>query len=220
MLKLTMITEEQIYKLHKKYCHGNYYDKILDLCWTHSQIVKEIALQISANLKKNYAIEADKKLITAGSLVHDIGLYNCFDDNFQKIVRYATHGQIGYDILKREKVEEKIARFSLCHTTTGLTKEDIVNQEIPMEPKDYIPITLEEEIVSYADTFHSKGHPGFHTFEEMEQNYTKYGENAVTMLKRFRRKFGLPELNLLISEYTKWHVEINQWLKELRKKEQ
>lgn len=217
MLKSTMITEEQIYELHKKYCHGKYYEKLLDLCWTHCQIVKKIALQIAAELKKNYSIEVDGDLIKAGALVHDIGLYNCLDDNFQKVVRYATHGLIGYEILKKEGVEEKVARFSLCHTA-GLTKEEIIAQEIPMEAKDYIPITLEEEIVSYADTFHSKGHPGFNTYEKMEDKYSKYGDNAVTMLRRFRKKFGLPELNELEKEYREWHAEINKLLANIEKK--
>ncbi|MFA6602568.1 MAG: HD domain-containing protein [Candidatus Shapirobacteria bacterium] len=214
-----MLTVDQIYKLHQKYCHGNYYSELFDLCWTHSQIVKEIALQISATLSKNNSIKADNDLIVVGALVHDIGIYSCFDDNFKKVGAYVTHGNLGYEILKKEGVEEKVARFSLCHTTTGLTKENVTNQNIPLVAKDYIPITLEEEIISYADSFHSKGHPQFNYFEQVKLDYERFGDNVVFMFDRFSRKFGIPDLTDLELKYKDWHEQINRTIIEIKAKQ-
>lgn len=211
-----MVTAAKIYQLHQKYSHGEYSKEVLDLVWTHSCIVKEIALIISSNLKQNCGIEADNKLITIGALVHDIGVYNCFDDKFQSTVPYITHGLIGYKLLRDQKIKENIARFSLCHTTTGLTWQTIASQNIPLPVRDYIPITLEEEIVSYADAFHSKGRPRILSYEEASVNYAKFESPAVFMLDRFSKKFGVPCLESLKLKYEPWHQQITAWMQSVR----
>ena len=190
--------QSDIYKIHQKLSHGINKSKMVEICWTHSLIVKNIADQIANKLEKEYGITTDKKLIEIGALIHDIGYYGCFDDNFKKIGKYALHGKMGYEILLKMGVSKKRARFALTHVGVGLEHD--------------IPISLEEEIVCYADNFHSKGHPGFNTFEETKEEMIKINPDYGIILERFKDKFGIPELKALEKKYKEWHKEINEWM--------
>ena len=204
MLKSPMskLVINKIYKLHQQNSHGIYYDKMLEICWNHSLIVSEIALQLAKKIQKKYKIKIDLKLIEQGALLHDIGFYKCFNDNYQRVVPYIQHSYLGYKLLKKEKIPENIARFALIHTGVGI--------------KNDIPITLEEEIVTYADGFHSKGHPQFNTIEDQRLSLIKYNEGFEIILDRFKVKFGLPELTKISKKYSSWHLEINNWLKSIK----
>ena len=193
--------QSSIYKIHEKYAHGKYKKEILEICWTHSLIVKNIAIQIADKLEKKYGIETDKKLIEIGALVHDIGYYDCFDDCRKKICDYVLHGKMGYEILLKEGVSKKRARFALTHVGVGVDKD--------------IPISLEEEIVSYADNFHSKGHPGFNSFEESMEEMIKINPDYGVILERFKNKFGIPDLKELEDKYKNWHKKINEWVSKI-----
>ncbi len=204
--------QSDIYKLHQKYSHGKYKDKVLQIVWTHSLIVKNISLQIAENLEKEFGIKVDKNLIEAGALLHDIGFYDCFDDDYKKICQYVRHGKMGYDILIKEKISRKKARFALTHVGVGINKEQIEKEKIDFPKGNYVPISLEEEIVAYADNFHSKGHPGFNLFEESLEELNNINPDYGVIFKRFKEKFGLPDLKEMQNKYKKWHEEINEWV--------
>ena len=82
--------------------------------------------------------------------------------------------------------------------------------------KKNIPISLEEEIVCYADNFHSKGHPGFNSFENSLEEMTKINPDYGVILQRYKDKFGIPDLKQLKEKYKKWHKEINEWVESVK----
>jgi uncharacterized protein len=194
--------QSDIYKLHQKHAHGKYGKKFLEIVWTHSLIVKEISLMIAKDLEKKYKIKTNKKLLIAGSLVHDIGCYDYFYDNYQFSKDYVLHGQKGYEILKENKYSEEMARFSLVHIGVGY--------------KNMIPITLEEEIVSYADNFHSKKPTRFNFFDKEREKLEGFEKGKGIVFDRFREKFGIPDLSRLEKKYKNWHKKINEWIESVR----
>jgi putative nucleotidyltransferase with HDIG domain len=194
--------QSDIYKLHQKYSHGKYKKEALEIGWTHSLIVKNISMQIAEKLEKDYGISVDKKLIDIGALIHDIGFYDYFDDDYKIRGNYVEHGKKGYEILIKEGISQKRARFALTHVGVGIEKN--------------IPISLEEEIVCYADNFHSKGHPRFNTFEDSLEEMNKFSLDNGVIFKRFKDKFGIPDLEELKKKYKKWHQEINEWVDGVR----
>lgn len=187
--------QSDIYKLHKKYSPN---EKALEIGWTHSLIVKNISLQIAENLENNYGIKTDRKLIEIGALIHDIGFYEYFNKSDKIKKNYVGHGRTGYEILLKEGVSKKRSRFALTHVGVGYEKD--------------IPISLEEEIVCYSDNFHSKGHPRFNEFDETLKEMIEINPDYGVILKRFKDKFGLPELDELKAKYKTWHKEINEWV--------
>lgn len=177
------MTQEEIYKLHQKYATS---EKVLNVGWNHSLIVKEIALQIVNSLKDKYEIEVDKKLVEIGALVHDIGIYEYYDyldGEIKTKKNYILHGRLGYEILIKEGAPKKIARFALVHIGVGYEQD--------------IPISLEEEIVAYADSFHSKCPFRFNSFENEKKHLESFGVDKGVLYERFKDKFGIPELDKL-----------------------
>ena len=184
------MTEEEIYKLHQKYANGN--KEALDLVWNHSLVVRDIVQQLGNNLIKN-KIKIDLKLAETGALIHDIGCYDFY--NKLKNMPYIKHGVKGYEILKNEKFDEEITRMAMIHLGVGIDKENILVNELPLEKKDFIPLTLEEELVAYADNFHSKSGPRFVNFEEAKEKLAGLWNKSPIIFERFRQKFGEPDLD-------------------------
>lgn len=179
--------EEEIYRLHQKYASS---EEKLKLVWNHSLTVKDIALELIENLtKKN--IKINRNLVEIGALVHDIGCYDHYRD--KEHVPYLLHGVRGYTILQKEGFDEEIARMAMVHLGVGLVKENIIKNNLPFEKKDYIPITLEEELVAYADNFHSKAGPVFLTFEEARGRLADLWTDSPIIFDRFKKKFGEPK---------------------------
>ena len=70
------------------------------------------------------------------------------------------------------------------HTGTGLSREQIIVQQLPL-PLDmqYEPDTLEEQVICYADKFYSKTHLDMErTVEQTARSLEKFGEAG---LRRF-----------------------------------
>jgi len=210
MIKYDM-QESEIYRLHQKYSKGEYQGELLDLVWTHSKIVEEISMLLVKNLKKNWKIKVDKNLVKNGALLHDIGAYDCYEQFRKNTLPYIKHGVRGYEILLKEKLGEKIARFASIHLGIGINKENIIENKLPLEAKDYIPITLEEEIVSYADNFHSKLGPRFVDFETGKMKLSEYHRDSASIFERFRSKFGEPNLENLKIKYNDWQNKMKEW---------
>ncbi len=144
-------TDQQIKNLHQKYAKT---DADLTLIYTHCQIIEAIAMQL---LEENPIKDIDRNLVHVGCLLHDIGAYEVLEDG--KFVQGVRHGTIGEDILKSEGFSETIWRFASHHTGVGLTKKDVLDQKLPIPVADYTARTIEEQLVMYADKFHSKSNP-------------------------------------------------------------
>ena len=79
---------------------------------------------------------------------NDIG---CFGDAL-----YIMHGVLGGELLRNEGMGEEFARVAERHTGAGITADDIARQQLPLPPGDYMPETLLERLICYADKFYSK----------------------------------------------------------------
>jgi len=83
---------------------------------------------------------ADAALVMNGALLHDIG-------------RGSTHGidhaQRGADILREKGYPERLVRIVECHTGAGITPDECTL--LGLAPRDCMPQTIEEKIVTHAD---------------------------------------------------------------------
>jgi uncharacterized protein len=103
----------------------------------HCIKVTEVALRIARSI----SFEVDENAVKLGALLHDIG-------------RAVTHDRFHHfiasgEILRKEGFDEKIALIAERHFAAGLEKMEAKTFGLP--EKDYLPITLEEKIVSLAD---------------------------------------------------------------------
>lgn len=187
--------DDKLKELHQKYALT---PRAFDLIYQHCQIVARIALGL---LKQNPDLKVEKTLVIEGALLHDIGAYKLSDahDHFDD-ANYVSHGVKGYEILKKEGFPEKLCRIASHHTGVGITKEDVEKQNLPLPKADFIAETPEEELVMYADKFHSK-HPKFNSFDSYCTYVSRFGEDKVLRFKAMADKYGIPDLRGLADEY-------------------
>ena len=151
----------------------------------------------------------DEHLVTIGGLLHDIGTYRVFkhdgaDGKPLKFSgkRYILHGLLGYEYLLEQGVDESIAQFARNHTGVGLTREQVIAQELPLPPDDYAPVNLEQEVVMVADKYHSKSTPPkFLTVEAYTAKAARFGEANREHWLALVDQYGVPDVAALAKQY-------------------
>ena len=153
-------------------------DDLRRLLPKHSRQVADRCLQIA---RQHPELGLDEQLLEEAAMLHDIGVRWCHAPSIfcNGEEHYIRHGLIGGRIL-REEGYPKHARVSERHTGTGITKEQIERQSLPLPLADYIPETLEDQVVCYADKFYSKSKPDRQmTVEQTAQSLAKFGQEGV-----------------------------------------
>jgi len=136
----------------------------------HCIAVCNKALEIASRCK----ISVDKELILVGALLHDIG---------RSRTHGIEHGVVGAEIARNFGFDERIIRIIERHIGAGIPKEEAERLGLP--PRDYVPETIEEKIVAYADNL-TKGEE-YITFEEaLEEFKRRLGDNHPA-IERFIR---------------------------------
>ncbi|WP_159942103.1 MULTISPECIES: HD domain-containing protein [unclassified Nocardiopsis] len=188
--------DDEIRALHERHAPT---PEAFDLVYTHCRIVCAIAEQ----LLDRSAPELDRALVRAGCLLHDIGVYRLYDSSGGlDRARYVSHGVLGHRVLAEEGLPEPLCRFCSHHTGVGLTREDVRAQGLPIPEADYVAGSGEEELVMYADKFHSKRTPPvFVSADSYAASVARFGEDKVTRFKELRTRFGLPDLAALAAAY-------------------
>ncbi|MQY07527.1 hypothetical protein ACRB68_56280 [Actinomadura sp. RB68] len=170
-----------------------------DIVHTHCEIVWKVAEQ----LLEQGALSLDAELVRAGCLLHDIGVYRLYDSaGGLDHASYIRHGVLGYEVLQAEGFPEILCRFCSCHTGVGITREDVREQGLPLPVADYVAESGEEELVMYADKFHSKTDPPtFVSADTYAGNVRRFGEAKEAAFRGMCEVFGLPDLAPLADKY-------------------
>ncbi len=144
------ITEKQAISILKKYSTDKgSFEKVLKHCKT----VRDFTLKISRQIiKNNPSIKLDLKFLNTASLLHDIGRFQ-----YPPWKESVKHGVAGAKVLLKENLPRH-ANVAQNHLGSGITKQVIKNKKLPIPKKDYLPKTLEEKIITYADnrTFNTR----------------------------------------------------------------
>lgn len=125
----------------------------------------------------------DLQFVYEAAMLHDIGILKTDADGIfcHGTEKYICHGRLGAEILREEGLERH-ARVAERHTGTGLTARQIEERSLPLPVQDFVPESLEEKLICYADKFYSKSHPEVEkTFEQALQSLKKFGEEGVAI---------------------------------------
>jgi uncharacterized protein len=189
-------TYQEIESLHKKYAPT---EKLFASVWTHCRIVRDISEQLIDSSQ----LDIDKEVVGAGCLLHDIGVYMLFDEVGNKVddYNYMNHGVRGEELLRKEGISRELWRIASHHLGVGFTQHDIEKQGLPFD-QPYMPETIEERLITYADKFHSKTNPPrFNTYESFMATAKTYGDDIVTRFEKLKDEFGVPDLAPLVQKY-------------------
>jgi uncharacterized protein len=167
-----------------------YYDppsELYRILVTHSVLVAKKALDLAVDFQTRHPQSVvDLAFVYEAAMLHDIGIYRCAAPEIFCAGRepYIRHGMIGREILE----SEGLSRHGLVcerHTGAGLSKQEVQRQKLPLPPRDYLPVSLEEKIICLADRFYSKTPHKLFREKSLRKIYQKLRERGPEILKRF-----------------------------------
>lgn len=166
-------------------------EELKRLLITHSRCVGRKALEIADSCGLSDRI--DRQFVTDAAMLHDIGVVECDAPGIHCFGKrpYICHGIAGAEILRKEGLDEKYCRVCERHTGSGLTAQEIAGSGLPLPLKDYLPETLEEKLICYADKFFSKSREPERekSKERVLQSIRKHGLKAEERLLELQKLF-------------------------------
>ncbi|MBR3616078.1 MAG: HDIG domain-containing protein [Bacteroidaceae bacterium] len=164
-------------------------NELKNIYMVHARAVADFALGLA---RKHPELELDEAFIYEAAMLHDIGIFltdapriHCYGSE-----EYLCHGYLGAELLRSIGLERH-ARVCERHTGTGLTKEVIERNGWNLPVKDFVPETLEEQLICFADKFFSKT-KFLHeprTFEQVVDSMRKISEDSVKKVEKWAEMF-------------------------------
>ena len=138
---------------------------------THSRSVADKALWIA---DRHPELELDRSFLEEAALLHDIGVFltdapgiHCYGTN-----PYICHGYLG------------------SHTGAGMSLQSILAQNLPVPHRDMVPVSLEEQVICFADKFFSKTRLDQEkSIEKALKSISKFGEEGVERFHNWCERF-------------------------------
>ena len=166
-------------------------DALRHILLVHSRQVAGKALQIAL---RHPELQLDTDFLETAAMLHDIGIVRCDAPGIQCFGTepYICHGRIGAEMLRSllGQEAESIARVCERHTGAGLTEKDIVSQDLPLPHQDFLPETIAEQVICYADKFYSKSHlEREKTVEQAARSLAKFGSEGVERFRKWAQMF-------------------------------
>jgi uncharacterized protein len=201
---MSLPDSDTILGLHKRYAP---HENAFAIVYGHCQIVAVIASELITSRK----LSVDPQLVRAATLLHDVGYYPLFDASGYVPKTYLiTHVVVGAELLRKEGMPEAVCRIAERHTGVGLTRENIIEQKLPLPARDLGPETDEEWLITYADKLHSKYikpdelHDAtgcFNSPESYLEHARKFGSANAERFARLVDTYGVPDLPAVARKY-------------------
>lgn len=155
----------------------------------HSEQVRDKALEVAWKVAH---LNPDMTFIAEAAMLHDIGIYRTAAPGLGCLgpVPYVCHGVIGRQILETYGLG---GHALVCerHVGVGISRQEIRDRNLPLPPRDMLPVSLEEIIICYADKFFSKSNGGTaHCPENIVAELQPFGSEQVDRFLKWHRLFG------------------------------
>ncbi len=155
---------------------------------THSRSVAAKAVDIA---RRHPELSADETFLYEAAMLHDIGIFLtdaagifCFGK-----MPYICHGYLGADLMRKEGYPRH-ALVCERHTGAGLSLEEIMAQDLPVPHREMTPVSIEEQVVCFADKFFSKTRLDKEkSVEKARNSLLKYGAAGVERFDGWCRRF-------------------------------
>ncbi len=163
-------------------------DEARGILLSHSHSVAELACRINA--EKHLGLDPEE--VETAAMVHDIGIIRVDAPAIgcHGSLPYMLHGVAGADILRSAGAPEKYARVAERHTGAGLTPDEARDAGLP-DGRSYMPETLLEKLICYADCFYSKTNLGQQKpLERVRASMKKFGPGVATRFDALHQLFS------------------------------
>ena len=172
-----------------------YYDchsKAFEILVAHGNQVTQKALKSAAKVSH---LGPDLDFIEKAAMLHDVGIF--LTDTPQLGCTgthpYIRHGVLGYNLMI-EAGRSQLARVCERHVGVGISAEDVHRFNLPLPDRDMVPVSIEEQIICYADKFFSKNGNGNLKTQEKDidqiiRSLQKYGQDKVKKFQHWVEMF-------------------------------
>ena len=175
--------------IRKYYIPGS---KAYYLLTRHSEVVTEKSVGIALRMGH---LRPDPDFIREAAMLHDIGIFltnepaiGCHGDR-----EYICHGYLGREILEREGLHRH-ALVCERHVGVGLSASEIKDKDLPVPQRDMLPLSIEEQIICFADKFFSKD-PEFlleeKPLERIRNGILRFGPEKLSQFDDWVKLFGV-----------------------------
>ena len=154
----------------------------------HSRSVANKALAIA---RMHPEMDLDLTFIEEAAMLHDIGIFRC---NAPSIdchgeADYICHGFLGAELMRAEGYPQH-ALVCERHTGTGLSLEMIELMKWPIPHRDMLPVSLEEQLICFADKFFSKTKLGKEkSIDKIRISLSRYGSDTAARFSAWCKLF-------------------------------
>lgn len=155
---------------------------------SHSRSVADKAVGIAL---KHPEMNLDIPFIEEAAMLHDIGSFMCNAPSISCYgeADYICHGYLGADLMRKEGYP---LHALVCerHTGTGLSLDMIEKQKLPVPHRDMQPVSMEEQLICFADKFYSKTHlEKEKSFDKIIKGLERYGSENVEKFRSWYKLF-------------------------------
>jgi len=175
---------------------AKFYDrhsKTFEILVDHGRRVGQKALAAAAKVAH---LNPDLDFIHNAALLHDIGIMHTDSPGFGCHGKhpYICHGFLGRELLDSIGLPQ-YGLISERHVGVGISSDDIRNFTLPLPQRDMVPVSIEEQIICYADKFFSKNgngqkKNGEKPVEHIIQTLVPYGQNKVDRFQKWVEMFS------------------------------
>ncbi|PID57235.1 phosphohydrolase [candidate division KSB3 bacterium] len=158
----------------------------------HVTLVTAQALSIA----KRLCLSAEQqRFIEEAAMLHDIGIvkvkpYAAGTD--ESVPPYLCHGPLGRALLESEGLNRH-ALVAERHIGLGLSRDEILQQRLPLPRRNMLAESLEERIICWADLFFSKS-PHLlwvqKSVSDVRKLASRYGERQLDVFESWLNEFG------------------------------
>ena len=160
-----------------------------DIYMRHCNSVSNLALEIAH--RRHLGLSDDE--IEEAAMLHDIGIFLTDAPGIECHGKepYILHGVLGADLLRKEGFPEEIARVAERHTGAGITPDEIGAQHLPLPAdRSYVPQSLLERLICYADKFYSKsGDMKIKPFEKVRKSMERISAGTLSRFMALNEEF-------------------------------
>ncbi len=156
----------------------------------HGQQVANKAIDVA---KRVPHLKPNINFINEAAMLHDVGI---FETNTPELGcsgkhPYVCHGYLGRKILEKKGFSQH-ALVCERHVGIGITAEEIKINKLPLPQRDMIPISIEEQIICFADKFFSKNGKMENcekSVRDILNSLRRYGPEKAIRFKEWMRLF-------------------------------
>ncbi len=154
---------------------------------------KDVSRKAIAAAKNVPHLNPDFKFIREAAMLHDIGIFLTYTPELGCVGEYpyVCHGFLGRRILERKGLPEH-ALVCERHVGVGITSAEIKRHQLPLPERDMVPISIEEQVICFADKFFSKNGNKFEnetSVEDILRKLETYGHDKVNVFQSWLELF-------------------------------